>query len=370
MRFLLLSFLFFTVVGLNAQSARETTLTGKVYRPLDTLLLAKRVDDLRYQHTLIPVGPDSTFTYTILAGSVEEYRLAFKSEFDKGAYRTLDFFGDSDRIVFELYTNEAWESNTVTGSPYTALRNTFRNELIERWEPAFIQLQETVRQTTDEAKAKALSDSLQLQVMQWKHKQLEGYPIEIRLSNHYDDLEDFRGNEMVKPVLEAHHRYWSAQPRPNGMSEILDAFYTAQVEGVTGQRLIDFYLYGSEGDSSLVSGELRKGGFLLLDLWAPWCGPCLQKSKEVKGQLAQLKANSVSVVGVLGGIKTDAEFEKGKARFAYPWPVYPEVNGRQKIWIKYGFERAGGGQVLIDGSGNILAVNPTVSEVLEMTGAR
>jgi PAS domain-containing protein len=48
--------------------------------------------------------------------------------------------------------------------------------------------------------------------------------------------------------------------------------------------------------------------------------------------------------------------------------VYPEVSDAQKIWRKYGFESGGGGQILINGDGIIVAVNPSVEEILSLTG--
>ena len=47
----------------------------------------------------------------------------------------------------------------------------------------------------------------------------------------------------------------------------------------------------------------------------------------------------------------------------WPWLNLIELDRQNKIWEKYNVMNGGGGMFLIDGSGEILAVDPTAEEV-------
>ena len=53
------------------------------------------------------------------------------------------------------------------------------------------------------------------------------------------------------------------------------------VDGIIGQQLIPINLQNHEGDS--ISTDGFKGKYLIIDLWATWCAPCVQEMKRIPG---------------------------------------------------------------------------------------
>jgi hypothetical protein len=49
----------------------------------------------------------------------------------------------------------------------------------------------------------------------------------------------------------------------------------------------------------------------------------------------------------------------------YPWDNFVELNDTEQIWIKYGIGNAAGGDFLIDGKGIIVAVNPSIDDIID-----
>lgn len=368
MKFLLtLSSILILSVSTAAQVNKTITISGKTFRPVDTLVLLKPFEDIRYNGLKIPVAADSTFRATFTVDCVEEYELIFLSEFKNGGWRSVAFFTDAKRITFELYDMQRSDSSKVYGSPLTDQKAAFNDKLMERWHPEFLKFEEKAKSGASPSALKTLEDSLVVAMTVWRQETSENYPPEIALSNYYETLTNYQENERLKPILKNHHNYWLEQPRINATSDVIADLYFAKVEKLTGKPFPDFHLLDGTGDSTLLSQELSEDGFLLLDLWSPWCGPCIKKSKTALENLDKLQANDVKVIGVMGGIDTSEKFTSGKSRFTYPWPVYPEVQNHQKIWQRYGFSYSGGGQVLIDGQGIILAINPSVDDMLVLT---
>lgn len=355
-------------LNLHAQATKNVTISGKIFRPTDTLVLLKPFEDVRYQGTKIPVSADSTFSHSFSVGVIEEYQLVFLSDFKNGGWRPVNFFTDTDQITFKLFSLDQAANNETHGSEFTDRKNEFMKGLEELWYPEYIKLQEQAKSGVSDSRLKILNDSLVAEMIIWKHETLMDYPDEIGLSNHYDDLNNYQGDiDLLHPVLKRHNEYWLSKPRINSTSDVIADLYFTKVEKILGKKFTDFYLLDSKGDSSLLSKEITDDGFILLDLWSPWCGPCIYKSKLVVEDLDKLRANSVTVIGVMGGIPTMEKFAMDMERFKYPWSVYPEVKDKQSIWQKYGYSNAGGGQVLINGSGVVIAIDPSVDEILALT---
>ena len=356
--------------GLRAQAPRNVTLTGKVHRSPDTILLLKHYENPSYEGIKIAVRPDSTFDYTLAENTVEEYVMIFMSDYRRNGYRQVPFFTDADTLHFTLYPQARMDQNRIEGSRYTELSAAYRDSMTARWYPEVMAFEEKIREGMDPATEKAMADSLVAEMFKWSEPALAGYPAEVALSIYYRDLEDYRPNNWLRPLLAERQSYWTNQARVNTTSDRIKELYAAKLNGIVGQPFQDFYLYTEPSDSVLLSAVQANARYILLDLWSPWCEPCIRKSRKLAEYLPAIEANGVSVIGVMGGIPTEEKYRQGMAQFTYDWPVYPEIDRKQSIWGKYGLERAGGGQFLIDTDGTILAVDPSIEEVLGRTGIR
>ena len=355
-------------LGAFAQETNTITITGKIFRPADTLVLLKVHEDVRYRGVKIPTGKDSLFSASFEAEGIEEYMLIFLSDFKNGGWRRIRFFTDSENIRFELYDLPNADRNKIFGSDLTDKSVAFKQAVMDRWYPSFMELDKKQEAGIGMDELKRIADSLTVEMTEWQHNELRDYPDEIALSEYHDLLESYRENALLTPIMKGYHEYWTKKPRINSTSDVIADLYYTNVENLVDKKFWDFRLYDSNGEGELLSSVFTEDGFVLLDLWSPWCSPCIKKSKNVLNNLEAIRANGVNVIGVIGGVPTMKKYEADKRRFPYPWPVYPEVSDAQKIWQKYGFESGGGGQILINGDGIIVAVNPSVEEILSLTG--
>jgi len=51
------------------------------------------------------------------------------------------------------------------------------------------------------------------------------------------------------------------------------------------------------GDSTVFDDMIQKGGLLLVDFWAPWCGPCKMQTPILE-KIAQSDAAGVSIMKI------------------------------------------------------------------------
>jgi thiol-disulfide isomerase/thioredoxin len=98
-------------------------------------------------------------------------------------------------------------------------------------------------------------------------------------------------------------------------------------------------------------------------LWAPWCGPCRRRSRELIPLYEKYKNNKLIIVGVVGGIKDIEAYNVAIEQEKYPWKNYVEIKNQNKIWEKYNISKAGGGIFVINNKGKILAINPSIEDL-------
>ena len=129
------------------------------------------------------------------------------------------------------------------------------------------------------------------------------------------------------------------------------------VEGITGQQLIQISLPDHLGDT--ISTGQFKGKYLVIDLWATWCGPCVQEMKkipDIRKKYNNLEFYSISFDDDYGKMQ---KFVKKKG---YDWPVV--FAGKDHPLWKYFRVSALPNYFIVDTDGKILAT--TIHEMEAM----
>lgn len=356
---------------LLAQEMTIVQLTGKVYRPMDTLMLLKAHEDFRYQGKEILIKPDSTFEYQLTTEYIEEYKLIFKSEPLTGTWRPIRFFSDGELISFELYPKHDGDKNIIEGSfltkakeKYIQLKATkFYDEMNLWYEKLYEPDQDSLVKITAQNKI----DSLVRAEFFWTQDYFSKKPNLLGFSEYFHVLQNSERRKLTEEDLEEFHTFWLNEYPEHPLSELSENLMNSKRHIKVSGNFIDFQLAKEKTRVIRLSDVIPQSEYTILDLWAPWCGPCIRKSQKLKENYERLVERNIKVIGVVGGIDNYSKFEHAKTKFPYPWKLYPEVNNEKRIWEMYGVSRGGGGQFLIDKKGEILAVNPDIKHLLSIT---
>lgn len=352
--------------AINAQSSgRMVNISGKTLNGADTLLLIKPYEDPRYQGIKFPVKDDSTFNFSFHEESIKEYEIICLNDLKNGVWKTVSFFTDSDDIQFNIQDVNATTKSSVTGSRYTDQRKEYEKYREDKWKAKFLSAMQQAS-SLSAAEANYKRDSLSRELLLWQFEHLKPYPKAIQLSVFYDDATTYNDNSFLKEDLVKHFKYLEKQFEKSDLLNAIKHKLKTSNNGLINQPFPDFNLIAPGKDSVLLSSQIAKGQFLLIDMWSPWCGPCIKKSKVLKTNYTWLSNNNVKVIGIIGGISSYEKYNNAYEKHKYPWDVYPEISNHQSLWSRYGFENAGGCQVLINQEGIIVAINPSFEEITSM----
>lgn len=95
-----------------------------------------------------------------------------------------------------------------------------------------------------------------------------------------------------------------------------------------------------------------QGHALLVNFWAPWCGPCVKEMPELSSLAGELKAKNINVIGI--GIDTPTNIAEFTAKYKIAYPIY--IGGMDATDLSRQFGNKNGGlpyTVLIGADGKI-----------------
>jgi thiol-disulfide isomerase/thioredoxin len=334
--------------------------------------------------------------------------VVFTDEYDR-----VIFFPVPGEINLTLYPEEKYEENTFEGSPLTEEYLAFikaANDILDPDQDLIYQqldkLEENGKfysdtaqvllqalENADDTEKPALSKKLRDLRSDHSDKSVQAKVLALQLDSIYEEYYNFRRqyidshpspmsyfllfSDVTKigriPIEEyklrrAYHSLAKAMPEHPYTSTVGQMLESHQAIKVGGEY-IDFEVQDLDGNLVKVS-SLMNDKYVLLDLWASWCGPCIKKSRTMVPLYEKYKDDNFTVVGVAREFKDQQDLLRALEREKFPWTNLVELDDRDAVWLKYNIPFSGGGVFLIDPAGKILAVNPDAEEVEDILQGR
>lgn len=348
-------------------------LTGKVVdRNSEILILKKSTQDFRNSGLEIKIDENGFFNHEMQFDFIEVYELIFQDELDSGMWAPIQFLPENDTIKFTLYPIEKFEENTVIGSSLyeeetvynQIIKNKYFNtyNILNRKKDSLYkigQIESDSYQSLTDSINSIITDVSNFELRYLKSKiNLFGYGkfleiLRVESDRHFFDV------DTLKKYANLFHKKIPVHPYNEIAKLRLDALSNFKVGG----KYIDFSARDSLGKIYTLSKFISQNEFTLIDLWAPWCGPCIKKSKSMFSIYEELSNSNLEIIGVIGGITSEEQYLEALKKYNYPWVQLAEISDENKIWEKHNISNQGGAQILVDKTGTILAINPEISEL-------
>jgi thiol-disulfide isomerase/thioredoxin len=403
----------------GSSQAITCKLEGQIIgRDSKTLILFRATEDPdRDTKTFIPIN-NGKFEYTLTAPYTEAYFLIFQDDLDMGSYRYIYFFPENGTTVFKLHSYAEREQDEITGGKLTSEYYNYFKLNKDAYRPQ----KKVLRDSIAELKKRDEYFSIEFKLQQNKLNEAmaktrtansneNDYEISVAQTQVVQNMIN-RGEYVTQKgkalndkmdsiiVLENRHRLDYIQNNPSLVSYFFLIQDTKEIEacqGITvsdiksivpiftdkypdhpytkkmavmvesllrikvGSKFYDFSAPDLNGKLYKVS-EIIDGKYAVIDLWASWCGPCINGSRNLLSIYEEFKEKGFTICAVAREYKnTDAlkyRIEKEK----FPWINLVEMDDKNQIWLHYNVQ-GGGRKFLVDNKGIILAIEPSVDEI-------
>ncbi|WP_299583986.1 TlpA disulfide reductase family protein [uncultured Sunxiuqinia sp.] len=367
---------------------KTCVIKGKVInRPKSThLRLTKAFEDSRSRSVaLIPIQ-DGSFHYEINYTDVEAYTLIFEDEYKQGRSRPIIFFTTNGTLEMELYPMEDHAKNLIEGGEDNQ------------------QFAVAVKLKMDEVrtKTKQIRDSLQVLQNSKNYfspsgeglsvaakrlvakndsvmRMIEGRGIEriasnLTIPNYYLLIQAIRVSKYATKTfnfdeLSALQKRYASKFKKHVYTKYSNEILWSMENMKPGGDFFDFTLPDFNEREYTLSDEI-KGKYALINIWAPWCGSCISKSRDMKTVFEDYKDRGFTVVSVASKYEEIGKVEKLLEKEQHPWLTLidkPELDSR--LNEHYGIEKAGGTCILVDKAGKVVLVSPEAAEVRQVLEA-
>lgn len=120
--------------------------------------------------------------------------------------------------------------------------------------------------------------------------------------------------------------------------------------------IADYNLRDTTGTTHLLSDYIGKGNYVLVDMWASWCGPCIKEMPFMKAAYDKYHAKGFEIVGVSLD-EHEREWKHAVKRLGLKWVNLSDLKGWQSAIQKIYHAPGIPANFLLDGDGRIVAMD-------------
>jgi thiol-disulfide isomerase/thioredoxin len=348
-----------------------------------TVLIHNYKTDIRLNPDYIRVKTDENghFSCDVEAESVTLYNAILEEQWHEGSWAFARFLTeDKATVKLELISDGEddvkWE--VISGGPeqtkriemdaeaqrlYLSRLSAMEQETEKKYGPQIEQLRAEGKEPDSllisQLKAsEQAQEQLYKEYKDWEITYYQEHPMLYALYDIADRLQYHRSDHPQ--LLNLYHSSLEKVESGNPIHEEI-ATMEAVRNLVPGKPYIDFEAMTVDGKKVSVS-SIYKGKVAVIDLWASWCGPCRQHSKDLIPLYEKYKNQGFIVIGIAREEEASSMI-KAAEKDGYPWENFLDLKDELKIWRKNGVSFAGGGMYLIDRDGIIISESTETDEL-------
>ena len=283
----------------------------------------------------------------------------------EGADGWIPFLIDDNKIFISAKADSFISEGKVLGSPSNDIIKEYYRGIYNPWTDSLRTMQEASSKyygINDSLKAKAV-ESLYMQayksaVTGFFERYLHFSPTAAFLSLTYRRFNEYFPDEELKKYFLQLPKEEQDNPMWESMRYTLTGQYQSNIrEGV----MLPNFRFKNEHGKTIRLNDL-KAKYKLLDFWAGWCVPCLEKVPEIDSIHKLYKAKGLEVIAV--NIDNDfASFEKALARYGADFPKMYTGNPAHSAIYKYLDIRSIPFLLLLDAENRIIRYNLSTSDI-------
>ena len=350
----------------------------------ETVVICPGNVDIRVSTNYITAKADSQghFSCDVEADKMTLYKVFLMEQYNEGSWSIGEFLTEHQATVKFCFNHNKWK--VLSGGPEQTLRlkmdeegnRLYRNrmdEISRQGEEELVPQIEKLRKEGKDPKTdsvlmkrlNALEAEYNVLFKQYKDWELAYYKEHPLLYALYDIAESMqyqtsRHDEQNQKIMDLYHSIFENFHPENpihGTIRTLEGAWKMK----PGKPYIDYDVLTADGKKVNVT-SLYKGKVALINLWASWCGPCRQHSKDMIPIYEKYKEMGFTVVSIAREDIVDRMLHAAE-KDGYPWESYVDIKDELNVWQKNGLSFAGGGMFLIDRNGKILSNSTDVDEI-------
>ena len=336
--------------------------------------------DLRVSDNYITTEADAQghFSCNVETDKMSLYKVFLREQWERGSWKYANYLVENGANVSLRFDDNQWK--VISGGPEQTLKvamdaeadRLYRNKMNAINKQAEAEIRPKVEALLAQGKnpeedtllmkrnAEFMTEYEKLydELRAWEFEYYAAHPMQYTLYDIADQMQ-YSSRRDDKLMNLYHSSYENFHPENSIHNNIrtLEATWLLK----PGKPYIDFEARTAEGEKVKVS-SLYKGKVAIIDLWASWCGPCRQHSRDLIPLYEKYKDKGFMVVGIARENEVSRMTNAAK-KDGYPWQNLVDLKDELNVWQKNGLSFAGGGMYLIDRDGTILSTSTEVDEL-------